>query len=402
MTSAKVYGPFSDSDLQRFARAGKILPSFYISKDREKWIAAAKVQNLFAHVEQALAESLPMNSQYRTLTRKEQIALFVDRFVLSNEQFKDAGPFMQKIRIWWAKLTFPSHGFVIAEVTPTGIHHVKYDPVTELASEINQQEVEKRISEGIKQIDWFKIFFICIIVIWAVWSAVDLISGFSLTTGTFKTALMGMVAVCGYVYKNKRTKVFVGYVLDHAAMAKLEEVKAAFSVLRKCSRVWLYEVQPIGTSVIGSITQATYSPFSRLPAVIFNRPIPNVEVNISVPGITYQDRAVYFLLEKLLLINGNSVRHVNYEDLRIKTDFIEYVEAEGHVYADSQVIDHRWRFINRDGSRDKRFKENVELPVVRCGLLKIEAKDVEIELMTNNPEVPNLFKQRLPMVRTAS
>ena len=30
----KVYGPFSDSDLQRFARAGKILPSFYISKDR--------------------------------------------------------------------------------------------------------------------------------------------------------------------------------------------------------------------------------------------------------------------------------------------------------------------------------------------------------------------------------
>jgi hypothetical protein len=396
----KVRGPFSDSDLQRFAHAGKILPSFYISKDREKWIAAAKVQNLFAHVEQALSESLPSSSQYRTLTRKEQIALFVDRFVLSNEQFKDTGPFILKIRIWWAKLTFPSHGFVIAEVTPTGVHHVKYDPATEIASEIDQQEVENRISAGIKQTNWFKIFFFTIVLIWAIWSVKDLIFGFSLTAGTFKTALVGMMAVCGYVYKNKRTKVFVGYVLDRAATAKLEEVKAAFAILKKCSRVWLYQVRAHRDQRQWKYHAGNLFTVSKLPVAVFNRPIPNVEINISVSGITYQDRALYFLLEMILVIDGSSVRYVDYEDLKVETDTIEYVEAEGHVYADSQVIDHRWKFINKDGSRDKRFKENIELPVVRCGLLKIEAKNMKLELMTNNPEAPILFKRRLPILRT--
>ena len=66
-------------------------------------------------------------------------------------------------------------------------------------------------------------------------------------------------------------------------------------------------------------------------------------------------------------------------------------ETEGHVYPDTVIIDRRWKFINRDGSRDRRFKYNVELPVVRCGILGLKVADYPIGLMTTNPDAPEMF-----------
>jgi hypothetical protein len=138
---------------------------------------------------------------------------------------------------------------------------------------------------------------------------------------------------------------------------------------------------------------------SKLPVAIFNRPIPNVEMNIRVSGIAYQDRAIYFLLEKLLVIDGGVVRYVEYKDFAFKSDVLEYVETEGQVFPDSEVIDRRWQYINRDVSRDKRFKYNSECPVVRCGLLNLTAGDTTIELLANNPKVPQSFTQKFPRLR---
>ena len=35
-------------------------------------------------------------------------------------------PWLQNARAWWARLTLPSNGFVIAEVGATGVKHVRY------------------------------------------------------------------------------------------------------------------------------------------------------------------------------------------------------------------------------------------------------------------------------------
>src|SRR4051812_38690960 len=96
-----------------------------ISTDRVNWCVAAKVKNLSASLEAALAAHLPTGPKYRNLTRKEVVALFLDKFVLNNERFRAAFPFMQPLRKWWAKLTLPKD-FVIAEVTAEGVRYEKY------------------------------------------------------------------------------------------------------------------------------------------------------------------------------------------------------------------------------------------------------------------------------------
>jgi hypothetical protein len=99
----RVSGPFSGSELKKLAREKKLELSWHISADRIKWCPAAKVKNLSADLEKLLAENLATEEQYRKLRRQEVIALFLDKFILNNENFKDAMSFLQPIRVWWAK-----------------------------------------------------------------------------------------------------------------------------------------------------------------------------------------------------------------------------------------------------------------------------------------------------------
>ncbi len=84
-----------------------------------------------------------------------------------------------------------------------------------------------------------------------------------------------------------------------------------------------------------------------------------------------------------------------YQELQVAVDALEYVEAEGQIYHDSRQIDTRWKNINRDGSRDRRFKVNYQLPVVRCGILGIDVGQTTFHMMTTNPDVPDVVQRKL-------
>jgi hypothetical protein len=132
-----------------------------------------------------------------------------------------------------------------------------------------------------------------------------------------------------------------------------------------------------------------------LPAAVFNRPIPNIETNIRVHGVTQDGVAAYFLPESMLVIERGQVRTIDYSELQLECKLLEYVETGGNIFPDSKVVDKRWRYINRDGSPDKRFKQNVELPVVRCGVLRMELGTTPVKLMTTNPATPVAFRERI-------
>ena len=55
---------------------------------------------------------------------------------------------------------------------------------------------------------------------------------------------------------------------------------------------------------------------------------------------------------------------------------------------DSVVVERRWLRINRDGSPDRRFKWNHEVPVVRCGILGLDLSGTGMKLLTSSPGAP--------------
>jgi hypothetical protein len=396
----KVSGPFSGSDLKKMAREKRLDLSWQVSADRVNWCTAAKVKNLFAGLEKALSADLATGQQYRVLNRQEVLALFLDKFFLNNENFRASFPFLQTVRVWWAKLTLPKD-FIITEVTAAGVHRMKYNMTTGEAEEVGEGEAEKRVNEGVKRFNWFLLLAGALAVVWFAWAVKDFVSNFSLTWGTLKTVFLLAVGLVGFIYKTKRSKVFVGYTLDPAAERRLAEIAEALSVLRACSQVWMYRVRKNEGRLNWKYNAGDTFKVARLPMAIFNRAIPNVETNVRVNGITHRGQAVYFLPEKALVIDGSLVKNVPYPEMQVAVDSLEYVESEGHVYRDSQVIAHRWKFINRDGSQDRRFKDNLELPVVRCGILSLSVGRTELKMMTTDPKAPADVQEKLNRLKAA-
>ncbi len=324
-------------------------------------MTAGKVPNLFTHLDQALSQHVPSGSRYRNLNRTEMAALFLDKFVLNNEQFNDLFPWFKTVRGWWYSYIIRPPSFVVTEVTSEGTRHFKYDFASGEKTEIDEKELDKHVTKGIQQSNaLFVVFCVLLAAGWAYWMLQD----FSLASMPWKTVLVGIISIVAFVLKTKKTKVFVGYELDEAIKRKLAQIAAAFQTLRKSCKVWRYEVQAREGAMDWKYNAGSLFSVAKLPAAIFNRPIPNIETNIKVLGVTFDDKALYFLPEKLLVIEGPSVDYVDYQNLRVTDDHLEYVEPDGRLYSDSQVVAKRWRFINKDGSRDKRFKGNVELPVV--------------------------------------
>ena len=202
----------------------------------------------------------------------------------------------------------------------------------------------------------------------------------------------------GYIYKTKRSKVFIGYVLAPEAEIKLKQILRAFATLSRCSGVWSYQVQENTNDKQWKYNAGGLFSVAKLPIAIFNRPIPNIETNITVCGVTYLGMAIYFLPEKLLVIEGTQIRHIPYNQLEIARTHLEYVEAQGQVFPDSVIVEHRWKFINRDGSPDKRFKGNVQVPLVRCGILNLDVAGSSVSLLTTDPNAPESFCQVLPQL----
>jgi hypothetical protein len=63
---------------------------------------------------------------------------------------------------------------------------------------------------------------------------------------------------------------------------------------------------------------------------------------------------------------------VAYESLSVSFAPTRFIEEQG-VPQDAQVLDHTWRFVNKRGGPDRRFSNNVQLPIAQYGLIQIQS-----------------------------
>lgn len=59
---------------------------------------------------------------------------------------------------------------------------------------------------------------------------------------------------------------------------------------------------------------------------------------------------------------------VDYRDINVRSQLGRFIEEE-KVPSDSVVVDTTWKYVNKDGSRDRRFSANYQIPVVAYGYL---------------------------------
>lgn len=91
---------------------------------------------------------------------------------------------------------------------------------------------------------------------------------------------------------------------------------------------------------------------------------PYVKTNIETIAVSVGRQTLYFFPDRVLVYAANGVGAVGYQELRVEVSATRFIESD-YVPRDADVIDRTWKYVNKSGGPDRRFKDNKELPVCR-------------------------------------
>jgi RNase P subunit RPR2 len=96
------------------------------------------------------------------------------------------------------------------------------------------------------------------------------------------------------------------------------------------------------------------------------------KTNTRIASFKTGKEILLFLPDKLFIIQRTKIGALNYTDLTTETHTTRFIESET-VPKDASVIDHTWKYVNKSGGPDKRFKDNRQLPVCLYGEIELHS-----------------------------
>jgi hypothetical protein len=189
-------------------------------------------------------------------------------------------------------------------------------------------------------------------------------------------SIMAFVLVMVWDRNKKTTIIFYDMIED--ASKHYKSIYEAFSELSKTNKVW-------HISAKGDINDSKYhagadQAVKRTTTHIkFNNP-KNVKTNIPTPNINVGTQSLYFFPDKILIFEKNRVGGLGYENVNFEIQTTHFVEEQG-VPHDSRVVGKTWRYVNKRGGPDKRFKDNHEIPIAEYETVHFKSKSGLNELI---------------------
>ena len=89
---------------------------------------------------------------------------------------------------------------------------------------------------------------------------------------------------------------------------------------------------------------------------------PFIKTNVPIFRMAVGRQTLYFMPDRLLIVEGTQVGAVSYRSLDISVNKTQFIE-DGAAPADAAIVGRTWRYVNRDGGPDRRFNNNPQLPV---------------------------------------
>jgi len=199
---------------------------------------------------------------------------------------------------------------------------------------------------------------------------------------TVPSFLFGMLSVAAMawwpheVWKGRQRKtVRIYYDLDEVGSAFQDSACLLTSTLARVDTLWA--VTSEGYTPDWKRNAGAMSVVARRRAVAGSA-LPRGLVTNARVGMVEADGTRLYLFPDRVLVHGPgrvALDDIEYGDLEASPGSVRFVES-GRVPRDSQVVDHTWQYVNKNGSPDLRFANNRRLPVVLYGTLKLGAAGV--------------------------
>jgi hypothetical protein len=207
-------------------------------------------------------------------------------------------------------------------------------------------------------------------------------------------ALAGLpmaVALLLWVYRSdvKRCSTELHYHLDPPIEQAYASLVDAFAGLAACGGRWRAAGQAAvldARSLAGasaSIEPVAITPMRELP--------PRVHCNLEPPALHARARTLYLFPDRIVIFQGRDVGAIGWGEVRVGSTTARLIEQRP-VPPDAKIVDHTWLHPNKDGSPDRRFNDNPQLPIVEYGDLRFtNARDLDERFLFSRPDAVGAF-----------
>lgn len=96
------------------------------------------------------------------------------------------------------------------------------------------------------------------------------------------------------------------------------------------------------------------------------------KTNIPAASFKSGKETLVFLPDKLFIIQKSKVGALNYSDIQTSVTTTRFIESD-KVPKDASVVGTTWKYVNKSGGPDKRFKDNRELPICLYGEIELKS-----------------------------
>lgn len=125
-----------------------------------------------------------------------------------------------------------------------------------------------------------------------------------------------------------------------------------FSELAGNQNIWI--IKNRYTNENARYSGGANSTSDRVPVNFEKKKAIYINSNVEYYSFEFQKKHFYFLPDRLLIENKLKVSSLRYSEVQLTFDTVDFVEEET-APSDTEVIGKTWKYVNKNGSPDKRF-----------------------------------------------
>jgi hypothetical protein len=168
------------------------------------------------------------------------------------------------------------------------------------------------------------------------------------------------IVIAAFVRDALRKTTVIMYDMESDAVASYQALIDAVKEIGRTSRLW--HISSRAEVLDRKYHAGAQQAIKRTPTTTTLGSPPFVKCNVDVPSIGVGRQKLFFLPDRLLVFEAGSVGAVSYSALIVDQGRTQFIEDDG-VPSDSRVVGRTWRYVNKSGGPDRRFKDNSEIPI---------------------------------------
>lgn len=186
-------------------------------------------------------------------------------------------------------------------------------------------------------------------------------------------------------------RIKIEYELDNELKSTFQEYVTSWNYLTKSHYIWQI-VQMAGIKNLKKNAGAENAVERKNMKIKVGVPW-YLKSNLKFPILKFRKETLILLPDKVLLVHKWHAGAVSQKNVNIFFDTAKMIEDE-YRPLDSELIQHQWLHVNKDGSRDKRYVDNKQLPVYKYGKIDISSPEgIKESFLVSNEKLSSKLKE---------